>query len=150
MGPGTANRGRRRTRAIFASARYRTPSGGADVLALYENGPTRELRTFRHHRHRYHLLRQRRRNTLDDRGELGILDANNSDSLTKLTDVAAAADFDGDTYSNGTELAAGAAREPCQFPGQRVTLVATSPDADELGQVPGLIHVVRTGDATAA
>ncbi|MEQ1851354.1 MAG: hypothetical protein ABMA01_07155 [Chthoniobacteraceae bacterium] len=121
----------------------------ATLFAQFDNGTgTLELRTFDVSLTDGAINRDRDGDTLDDRAELRIVDHNTADAIVSIDDVLAGADFDGDGYSNGTELAAGT--DPAvagSFPGQTVGASVVLSECHEFGTVPARIVIFRTGNA---
>jgi hypothetical protein len=122
----------------------------ADIHAFYQNGDIGELRAFATTITGLPAS-DRDGDTLGDLDELRLVDANNADSLTKIDDIAAAADFDGDGYSNGAEITAGTdASDADSFPAQRLQIEAGVPDAYELSSDAGAVTITRAGNVAVA
>jgi hypothetical protein len=89
--------------------------------------------------------------TLEDRFELRIVDADPEDAIEKIADVLPAADFDGDSFTNAAESAAGTdPTDPLSHPGQLVIVESAGADPMEFTGVPGNFVLTRTGDLSSA
>ena len=121
----------------------------ATLFAQFDNGSgTLELRTFDVSATAGAINFDRDADTLDDRAELRIVDANTTDSIVSIDGVLAGADFDGDGYSNGAELGAGTdPTNPANFPGQIAGVSTVIGECHEFGTLPGRVVIFRTGDA---
>lgn len=119
----------------------------ADLFTVFENGGTNELRVFGLSEAAGLIVTDRDGDSLADMAELRIVDANAADGIRLIDEVTAAADFDGDSYSNGAELTAGTDPiDPHSFPGHLVEITAGADTAAELAATPGYFIVSRTGN----
>lgn len=122
----------------------------ADLFTMFENGGTSELRVFGLSETTGLRVTDRDGDTLADMAELRIVDASATDSIKKIDDVTAAADFDGDTYCNGIEIAAGTdPLDANSFPASRVEITTGADTARELDASAGSFIVSRTGSSAA-
>lgn len=120
----------------------------ATLFSQFDNGSgTLELRAFDVSLAGGSINHDRDGDTLEDRAELRIVDADTDDAIVTIDDVLARADFDGDGFTNAAEPAAATdPTNPSSFPGKRVGIEAGVADCHEFGTVPGIVTIYREGD----
>ena len=129
-----------------------TPVGHATLLARFD-APDRlpELRQFVVTDGNVLAFTDRDVDTLNDRDELRIVDADAFDAIETIDQVLATDDFDLDGSNNGDELAADTdPTNPNDFPVPAgVTITALVPVAQEFGVSPAHVQISRSGATSA-